>query len=72
MPWELLYADDLILMAESEIELCKKIVKWKAGIKAKGLKMNTGKMKVMLNDPNTVTIDEKGHVGCARKELVIT
>ena len=27
LPWELLYADDLILMAESEAELCQKIVK---------------------------------------------
>jgi len=36
---ELLYADDLILMAESE----------KSGLEAKGLKMNTGKTKVMFS-----------------------
>ena len=29
LPLELLYADDLILMAESEESLCNKIVKWK-------------------------------------------
>ena len=40
LPWKLLYADDLILMAESETELREKIVKWKAGMEAKGLKMN--------------------------------
>ena len=45
LPVELLYADDLILMAESEDSLCDKIVKWKSGLEAKGLKMNTGKMK---------------------------
>ena len=31
MPLELLYADDLILMAESEESLHDKIVKWKSG-----------------------------------------
>ena len=45
----LLYADDLILMAESEESLRDKIVKWKSGLEAKGLKMNTGKMKVMFS-----------------------
>ena len=49
MPLELLYADDLILMAESEESLRDKIVKWKSGLEAKGLKMNTGKTKVMFS-----------------------
>ena len=43
LPLELLYADDLILMAESEESLRDKIVKWKSVLEAKGLKMNTGK-----------------------------
>ena len=49
MPLELLYADYLILMAESEESLSDKIVKWKSGLEAKGLKMNTGKTKVMFS-----------------------
>ena len=47
-PQELLYADDLISMAESEESLRDKIVKWKSGLEAKGLKMNTGKTKVII------------------------
>jgi len=39
LPLELLYADDLILMAESEESLRDKIVKWISGLEAKGLKM---------------------------------
>ena len=35
LPLELLYADDLILMAESEESLHDKIVKWKSGLEAK-------------------------------------
>jgi len=46
--WELLHADDLILMAESEVELSEMIVNWKAGMKVKGLKMNSGKTKGFL------------------------
>jgi len=37
---ELLYADDLNLMAESEESLREKIVHWKSGLEAKGLKLN--------------------------------
>ena len=36
-------------MAESEESLRDKIVKWKSGLEAKGLKMNTGKTKVMFS-----------------------
>jgi len=36
-------------MAESEKSLRDKIVKWKSGLEAKGLKMNTGKTKVMFS-----------------------
>jgi len=46
LPLELLYADDL--MAESEESLHDKIVQWKSGLEAKGLKMNTGKMNKAL------------------------
>jgi len=35
LPLQLLYADDLILMAESEESLRDKIVKWKSGWKQK-------------------------------------
>ena len=46
LPWELLYADDLILMAESEEELRQKVRKWKDSMEAKGLKVNVNKTKV--------------------------
>ena len=40
---EILYANDLILMAQREESLRDRIVKWKSGLEAKGLKMNTEK-----------------------------
>ena len=41
---ELLYADDLVLMAESEELLMEK---WKKRIEANSLRVNAGKTKVM-------------------------
>jgi len=43
----LLYADDFVLMAESEELLMEKLRKWKKGMEAKGLRVNAGKTKVM-------------------------
>ena len=64
LPLELLYADDLILMAESEGSLRDKIVKWKSGLEAKGLKMNTGKSKVMFSCSMKDKVEEKGKWPC--------
>ncbi|XP_057315016.1 uncharacterized protein LOC130656204 [Hydractinia symbiolongicarpus] len=48
-PWELLYADDLVLIAESMKELVEKFEKWKKGLEEKGLRVNTAKSKVMIS-----------------------
>ena len=64
LPLELLHADDLILMAESEESLYDKIVKWKSGLEAKGLKMNTRKMKVMYRCSMKDRVEEKGKWPC--------
>ena len=47
LPLELLYADDLVLLAESKELLLEKIKKWKVGMEEKGLRVNVGKTKVM-------------------------
>src|SRR5271165_3460754 len=47
LPWELLYADDLVLIAYSEAKLMAKFRKWKEGMEAKGLRVNMAKTKVL-------------------------
>jgi hypothetical protein len=47
--FEILYADDLVLMADSIEELQVKFDKWKSAIEKKGLKVNMGKTKVMVS-----------------------
>ena len=46
LPWELLYADDLVLMAETEEKLLRKLRQWKDGFEATGSKVNVGKTEV--------------------------
>ena len=45
--YELLYADDLVLMAETMGELEAQFIRWKEAFEGKGLKVNLGKTKVM-------------------------
>ena len=47
LPWELFYADDLVLLADSEEDLKRKLQRWKNGLEAKRLRVNVGKTKVM-------------------------
>jgi hypothetical protein len=47
--FEILYADDLVLMVDSMEELQLKFDRWKSVIERKGLKVNMGKTKVMVS-----------------------
>ena len=47
LPMELLYVDDLVLIAETKESLLEKVRKWKEGMEEKGLRMNAGKTKIM-------------------------
>ena len=59
---ELLYTDDLVLVAETE-EL-KKLGKWKRGMELKGLRVNIGKRKVMRCQVRIGQAEESGNYPC--------
>ena len=46
LPMELLYADDLVLLANTVELLVQKIRKWRTGMEEEGLRLNMGKTKV--------------------------
>ena len=48
LPSELLYADDLVLMAPTIEQIDRLVAKWKASLLEKGLDVNAGKSKVMV------------------------
>ena len=51
-PWELLYADDLMISAGSMEELLVKMKTWKTEMEKKGLRVNMGKTKIMESGIN--------------------
>ena len=48
LPSELLYADDLEIMAPTMEQLSRRVADWRASLLGKGLKVNAGKSKVMV------------------------
>ena len=64
-PWELLYADDLAVIAESMEELEGRLGAWKDKLERKGLRVNMNKTKVMISGKGLGTILDSGKFPCA-------
>ena len=63
-PWELLYADDLAIVADSMDNLIAKLVQWKDHFASKGLKVNMPKTKIMACGRNLNTLKDSGKFPC--------
>ena len=48
LPWELLYADDSAVIAETEVELIKRLNEWKDNMESKGMRVTMNKTKVII------------------------
>ena len=62
LPWEMLYADNLVLVGKYEEELKEKLRKWNEFLKDRGLKINEDKTKVMCESFGTGTTQVIGNV----------
>ena len=62
LPWEILYADDLVLVGKCEEELKEKLRIWNECLKDKGLKIYEEKTKVMCESFGTGTTQVVGNV----------
>ena len=51
-PWELLYADDLVISSDSLDDLLERLRIWKMGLESKGLCVNMCKTKILMSGPN--------------------
>jgi len=49
LPWELLYADDLVVIAETEEDVIKRLSEWKNNVENRGMRVNRNKTKVMIS-----------------------
>ena len=55
-PWEMLYVDDLVILAETFEGLITKMAVWRNGLESKGLKTNMGKNNVMISGRDLHTL----------------
>ena len=65
VPWELLYADDLAVIAESLNECIDKLKAWKDGMESRGLRVNMKKTKLMISGPGLNLLRDSGSHPCA-------
>jgi len=65
LPWQLLYADDLVLMAETKEKLMAELLVWKDHLKAKGLIVNVGKTKVMRSAMKSGLLEKSSKWPCS-------
>jgi len=49
LPWELLHADDLVVIVETEDYLVKRLNGWKYKVENRGMRVNINKTKVMIS-----------------------
>jgi hypothetical protein len=64
-PWELLYADDLVLIADTMEGCINKLKSWKAGMESKGLRVNMAKTKLLISGTGLNVLLESGAFPCA-------
>jgi len=43
LPWELLYADDLVVIAETDEDLIKRLNEWKVNVEKRRMRVNMNK-----------------------------
>ena len=63
-PWEILYADDLMVSAQSMDELLVKLRTCRSEIEKKGLRVNMGKTKLMVPGSNLDVLRKSGKYPC--------
>ena len=51
VPWDNLYAGDLVIIAESVEECVRRLLTWKEAMEKKGLRVNAGKTKIIRPGP---------------------
>ena len=64
LPSELLYADDLVIMAPTMEQLGRRVADWRASLLGKGLKVNAGKSEVMVGSSGGKMIVNSGKWPC--------
>ena len=65
VPWEDLYANDLVIIAELLEECVRRLLTWKEAMEKKGLRVNAGKTKIMICGMGLDLLQNSGEFPCA-------
>ena len=65
IPWEDLYADDLVIITDTLDECVSRLLTWKEGMEKKGLRVNAGKTKIMICGTGLDLLQSSGEFPCA-------
>ena len=65
VPWELLYGDDLMVIAGTLEECITKLKAWKNGMENRGLRVNMKKTKFMISGAGLDMLDDCPAFPCA-------
>ena len=60
----------LLLIAETEEELIKRLNEWKDNVESKGMRVNMNKTRVMISGERQMVRQKDGHAGSAVKVSV--
>ena len=64
VPWEDLYADVLVIIAESLEECVRRLLTWKEAMEKKGLRVNAGKTKIIICGMGLDLLQSSGEFPC--------
>jgi len=64
LPWELLYADDLVVIAETEEDLIKRLNEWKNNIENRSVRVNMNNTKVMISGERQKPVQKAARWPC--------
>ena len=69
LPCELLFADDLAVVTDTEEEMQRIWIGWQIGVESKGLKVNTGKPEVMVSSRRGTKANIKDSQGTSLRQV---
>ena len=64
LPWKLLYADDFVVIAETEEDLIKRLNEWKNNVENRGMRVNMNKTKVMISGERQKPVQQAARWSC--------
>ena len=69
LPCELLFADDLTVVTNTEDEMHRRWLGWQIGMESKGVKVNTGKTEVMVSSRRGTKANIKDSQGTSVRQV---